>query len=265
MTEDVSTRHTGAGELPAPASAEHARLADAPAADSPWRLWGPYLAGRQWGTVREDYSAAGDAWEAFPFEHAHTRAYRWGEDGMAGLTDRYGFLNLAIALWNGRDDRLKERLFGLTNPQGNHGEDVKEYWWHLDATPTHAYGEFLYRYPQRAFPYAHLVAENARRCVGEDELELSDTGLLEEDRFFDVTVTHAKASPVDILIEITVTNHGPDPAPLDLLPHLWFRNTWSWGRDDRVPRLGLARGAAGPIRDPRRTQPSRALPPGGRW
>ena len=148
---------------------EHERLAnDGPA----WKRWGPYLSERGWGTVREDYSASGSAWEYFPHDHARSRAYRWGEDGIAGLTDRYGFLNLAIALWNRRDDRLKERPFGLTNPQGNHGEDVKEYWWHLDATPTHAYGEFLYRYPQRAFPYAHLVAENARRCVGEDELEL---------------------------------------------------------------------------------------------
>lgn len=246
-------------------SAEEARLDSAAHAGHPWKKWGPYLSERQWGTVREDYSANGDAWNYFTHDQARSRAYKWGEDGIAGISDDRQQLCWALALWNGKDPIIKERLFGLANSEGNHGEDVKEYWWHLDATPTHAYGEFLYRYPQRAFPYAHLVAENARRCVGEDELELSDTGLLEEDGFFDVTVTHAKASPVDILIEITVTNHGPDPAPLDLLPHLWFRNTWSWGRDDRVPRLGLARGAAGPIRDPRRTQPSRALPPGGRW
>ena len=225
-----------------PHTAEHARLAESAGPDSPWRLWGPYLAGRQWGTVREDYSADGDAWTYFPFEHAHTRAYRWGEDGIGGLTDRYGFLNLAVALWNGHDDRLKERYFGLTNPQGNHGEDVKEYWWHLEATPTHSYAAMLYRYPQRAFPYAHLVAENAARGRDEPEYELLDTGIFEDNRFFDVTITHAKAAPDDVLVEITATNHGPDPAALDLLPQLWFRNTWSWGRDDRRPRLTATRG-----------------------
>ncbi|WP_324387225.1 glucosidase [Nostocoides sp.] len=229
-------------DQPMPPTAEHARLSEAQRPDSPWRLWGPYLAGRQWGTVREDYSADGDAWSFFPFDHAHTRAYRWGEDGIAGLTDRFGFLNLGLALWNGHDDRLKERLFGLTNPQGNHGEDVKEYWWHIDGTPTHSYAQVLYRYPQRAFPYDHLVTENAARGLDQDELELTDTGVLDDSRFFDVLVTHAKAGPEDVLVEITATNHGPDPAPLDLLPHLWFRNTWSWGRDERVPRLRLARG-----------------------
>ena len=140
-------------------SVEHARLAESPDDSDPWRLWGPYVAGRQWGTVREDYSADGDAWASFPFDHAHRRAYRWGEDGIAGLCDRYGFLNLAVAMWNGQDDRLKERLFGLTNPQGNHGEDAKEYWWHLDATPTHSFAQYLYRYPQQAFPY-----DRARRA-----------------------------------------------------------------------------------------------------
>ena len=219
---------------------EHARLAQAPSDADPWKLWGPYVSGRQWGTVREDYSADGDAWGSFPFDHAHLRAYRWGEDGLAGLCDRFGFLNLGLALWNRADDRLKERLFGLTNAQGNHGEDVKEYWWALDATPTHSFGQWLYRYPQQAFPYAELVAENARRDRGDEEFELSDTGILEGDRFFDVQVTHAKASPTDICLEVTATNHGPDPAPLDLVPQLWFRNTWSWGRDDRVPSLTLA-------------------------
>ncbi|MEI2779408.1 MAG: glucosidase [Tetrasphaera sp.] len=218
-------------------TAEHQRLADSPGQDAPWRRWGPYLSGRQWGTVREDYSADGDAWASFPFDQAHVRAYRWGEDGIAGLTDRYGFLNVALALWNERDDRLKERLFGLANPQGNHGEDVKEYWWHLDATPTHSWAQLLYRYPHGAYPYSHLVEESARRGLGEDELELSDTGLLDGDRFFDVVVTHAKAGPDDILIEITATNHGQEAAPLHLLPQIWFRNTWSWGRDDRIPRL----------------------------
>ncbi len=220
-------------------SAEHARLAESPDDSDPWRLWGPYVSGRQWGTVREDYSADGDAWASFPFDHAHRRAYRWGEDGIAGLCDRYGFLNLAVAMWNGQDDRLKERLFGLTNPEGNHGEDAKEYWWHLDATPTHSYAEYLYRYPQRAFPYDELVAQNAERPRSEGEFELSDTGILTEDRFFDVVVTHAKAAPTDIVMTVTATNHGPEPAPLHLVPQLWFRNTWAWGRDDRKPLLRL--------------------------
>lgn len=218
-------------------TAEHHRLAEAPGTDDSWRLWGPYLAGRQWGTVREDYSPDGNAWGFFPFDHAHTRAYRWGEDGIAGLTDRYGFLNVATAMWNGRDDRLKERLFGLAGPEGNHGEDAKEYWWHLDATPTHSFGEYLYRYPQAAYPYAELVARNAERGHGDDEFELSDTKILDGDRFFDVVTRHAKASETDVVIEIEATNHGPDPAPLDLLPQVWFRNTWSWGWDERRPSI----------------------------
>jgi hypothetical protein len=218
-------------------TAEHARLAEAPADDDAWRLWGPYLAGRQWGTVREDYSADGDAWASFPFDHAHRRTYRWGEDGIAGLCDRFGFLNLSVAVWNRHDDRLKERLFGLTNPQGNHGEDAKEYWWHLDATPSHSYAQVLYRYPQDAFPYDDLIAENARRSRLDPEYELADTGVLDENRFFDVVVTHAKGGPTDVLIVIEATNHGPDPAPLDLVPQLWFRNTWAWGLDDREPAI----------------------------
>ncbi|MDN5796334.1 MAG: glucosidase [Intrasporangium sp.] len=220
-------------------TAEHRRLDDTDTGRTDWRLWGPYLAGRQWGTVREDYSADGDAWGYLPFDHAHLRAYRWGEDGIAGLTDRHGFLCLALGLWNGKDDRLKERYFGLTNPQGNHGEDVKEYWWHLDATPSHSYAEMVYRYPQGAFPYAALLDENARRGRDVAEYELRDTGVLDEGRFFDVRVVHAKASPDDVLVEITATNHGPDPAPLHLVPQLWFRNTWAWGRDDRTPSLRL--------------------------
>ena len=159
----MATDNTDATRPPSPDTAEHRRLAEAPGPDADWRVWGPYVSGRQWGTVREDYSAHGDAWEFFPFEHAHTRAYRWGEDGIAGLSDRYGFLNVATALWNGRDDRLKERYFGLTGPQGNHGEDVKEYWWHLDATPTHSFAEHLYRYPQAAYPYEELVRRSAER------------------------------------------------------------------------------------------------------
>lgn len=229
-------------------TAEHRRLAEAPGTDDPWRLWGPYVAGRQWGTVREDYSPDGEAWDHFPFDQAHTRAYRWGEDGIAGLTDRYGFLTLATAMWNGHDDRLKERLFGLSGPQGNHGEDAKEYWWHLDATPTHSFGEYLYRYPQRAFPYADLVARNAERGHGDDEYELSDTGVLEQDRFFDVVTRHAKVAERDVVIEIEATNHGPDPAPLDLLPQVWFRNTWSWGRDDRRPSITVTSDPTSPER-----------------
>ncbi|OFE16527.1 glucosidase [Humibacillus sp. DSM 29435] len=232
----TSRRAPTPSRRPAP-SVEHARLAESPDASDPWRLWGPYLAARQWGTVREDYSAAGDAWEAFPFEQAHRRAYRWGEDGIAGLCDRFGFLNLSIALWNGHDDRLKERFFGLTNPQGNHGEDVKEYWWHLDATPTHSYAQTLYRYPQAAYPYETLREVNAARGRTDDEFELSDTGILADDRFFDVVVTHAKAGPTDVVVTVTATNQGPDAAPLHIVPQLWFRNTWAWGDDDRVPSL----------------------------
>ena len=231
----VSSRHQP--PRPHPDTPEHARLAEAPRDDDPWRLWGPYVSGRQWGTVREDYSANGDAWDDFPFDHAHARAYRWGEDGLAGLCDRYGFLNLAVALWNGRDDRLKERAFGLTNAQGNHGEDVKEYWWPLDATPTHSFARWLYRYPQAAYPYDELRGGNAARDRSQPEYELADTGVLADDRFFDVVVTHAKAAPDDICMRIEVTNHGPDPAPLHLVPQLWFRNTWAWGRDPRCPQL----------------------------
>ena len=216
---------------------EHERLHESPGDDDPWRLWGPYVSARQWGTVREDYSADGNAWDFFPFDHAHARAYRWGEDGIAGLCDRYGFLNIGLSLWNGRDDRLKERLFGLTNGQGNHGEDAKEYWWHLDATPTHSWARHLYRYPQAAYPYAELVARNAEARLDDPEVELADLGVLDDDRFFDVVTTHAKAAPDDLCILIEATNHGPDPAPLDIVPQVWFRNTWSWGRDPRVPTL----------------------------
>ncbi|MFI7586843.1 MGH1-like glycoside hydrolase domain-containing protein [Spongisporangium articulatum] len=196
-------------------------------------MWGPYLAGRQWGTVREDYTADGDAWSAFPFDHAHARAYRWGEDGLGGICDLYGFLNLAVAMWNRQDYLLKERLFGLTNGEGNHGEDVKEYWWAVDGTPSHSWMQWLYRYPQTAYPYEQLRAENARRGRDQREYELADTGILDDDRFFDVMVTYAKAAPDDICMTVTATNHGPDPAPLDLLPQMWFRNTWAWGRDAR--------------------------------
>ncbi|WP_370894248.1 glucosidase [Janibacter sp. GXQ6167] len=224
-------------DTPTGLTAEHDRLAVSPRPEDDWRVWGPYLSARQWGTVREDYSEGGDAWEAFPFDHAHRRAYRWGDDGIAGLTDRYGFFNIATALWNGHDDRLKERLFGLTGPQGNHGEDVKEYWWHLDATPTHSYSEYLYRYPQAAYPYEDLVRVNAERGYDDPEFELADTGVLADDRFFDVTTRHVKASPFDLIIEITATNHGPEAADLDVIPQAWFRNTWVWGRDERRPSI----------------------------
>jgi hypothetical protein len=233
----VTEAQTSAWWTAARNSAEHRRLGESPAANGAWRLWGPYLAGRQWGTVREDYSGNGDAWSAFPFDHAHARAYRWGEDGLGGISDRYGFLNFALALWNTKDDRVKERLFGLTNAEGNHGEDVKEYWWAVDGTPTHSWMQWMYRYPQAAFPYAQLRAENAARGRNEREYELGDTGVLDENRFFDVMVTYAKATPEDLCIEIAATNQGPDAAPLHLLPQLWLRNTWAWGRDPRTSSM----------------------------
>ena len=203
-----------------------------------WRTWGPYLSDRQWGTVREDYSPNGDAWNYFPHDHARSRAYRWGEDGIAGFSDDRQLWCLALALWNGRDPILKERMFGLTNEEGNHGEDVKELWWHLDATPTHSYMRMLYKYPQAAFPYADLVAENARR-QGKNlpEYEIFDTGVFDEKRYFDVTVEYAKAGPQDILMRIGVRNHGPDAADLHVLPHLWARNTWSWDAGGARPHL----------------------------
>ncbi|MCZ9880182.1 MGH1-like glycoside hydrolase domain-containing protein [Arthrobacter sp. B2a2-09] len=235
-------------------SVENDRLAGSSGAGNPWRLWGPYLSARQWGTVREDYSADGDAWNYFPFDQSHARAYRWGEDGLGGFCDIDGYLNFSVAMWNGHDDRLKERLFGLTNGQGNHGEDVKEYWWPVDATPSHSFGEWLYRYPQRAFPYERLIRENAGRSRQEPEFELADTGMLAEDRFFDVAVCHAKAAPDDVLVTITATNHGPEAAPLDLLPQLWFTNTWAWGRDGRKPVLKLPSDPDFPVFGPVRVE-----------
>ena len=195
-----------------------------------WKRWGPYLAARQWATVREDYSAAGDAWEYFPHDHARSRVYRWGEDGLLGITDRQCRLCFAVALWNGRDPILKERLFGLTGPEGNHGEDVKECYYYLDGTPTHAYMRALYKYPQRAFPYEALVLENRRRGRLDPEYELADTGVFDDGRYWDVQVEYAKAEPEDLAIRITVANRGPEAAVLHLLPTLWFRNTWAWGR-----------------------------------
>jgi mannosylglycerate hydrolase MGH1-like protein len=195
-----------------------------------WKRWGPYLADRQWGTVREDYSAYGTAWDYFPHDHARSRAYRWGEDGLLGICDREGRLCFALALWNERDPILKERLFGLTGPEGNHGEDAKECWFHVDSTPTHSSMRFLYKYPQAEFPYARLVEENRRRGRHERELELTDTGVFDDGRYFDVAVEYAKAAPDDVLVRVTIANRGPDAAPLHVLPTLWFRNTWSWGR-----------------------------------
>ncbi len=212
------------------AEAERARLAEDARRERNWKRWGPYLSERQWGTVREDYSADGESWEYFPHEHARSRAYRWGEDGLLGICDREGRLCFALALWNGRDPILKERLFGLTGPQGNHGEDVKESYFYLDATPTHSYLKALYKYPQEEFPYARLLEEARRRRRRDPEFELADTGVFDEGRYFDVLVEYAKASPDDILMRITAANRGLEPAKLHVLPTLWFRNTWGWGR-----------------------------------
>ena len=202
-----------------------------------WRHWGPYLSARAWGTVREDYSANGDAWSYFPHDHARSRVYRWNEDGLAGISDDKGRMCFALAFWNGRDPILKERLFGLTNGEGNHGEDVKEYYFYLDSTPTHSAMQMLYKYPQAAFPYAELLAENVRRGRDAPEYELLDTSAFDEDRYFDLLVSYAKAGPNDILITIQAINRGPDIAELHMLPTLWFRNTWAWGDDDRRPTL----------------------------
>ena len=222
-------------------TAEHDRLAAATAGTAPWRLWGPYLAERAWGTVREDYSANGDVWGAFTHEDACHRAYRWNEDGLLGICDSSQHLCFAIALWNGADRILKERLFGLTGREGNHGEDAKEYWFHLDNVPSHAYMRALYKYPQRAFPYGELREQNRRRGLGDPEYELLDTGIFDGNRYFDVGVEYAKASPTDMLIRITITNRGPEVANIDVLPTLWYRNTWSWGQSAYRPSLSRLR------------------------
>ncbi len=210
-------------------NAERTRLAADARRLENWKRWGPYLSERQWATVREDYSEEGASWEYFPHDQARSRAYRWGEDGLLGITDRECRLCFALALWNGRDPILKERLFGLAGPEGNHGEDVKECYFYLDSTPTHSYMKALYKYPQAEFPYARLVEENRRRGKLEPEFELADTGVFDEDRYFDVFAEYAKADPDDILIRITVANRGRDAATLHLLPTLWYRNTWIWG------------------------------------
>lgn len=226
-------------------SVEHVRLDEARRKARPWKLWGPYLSERQWGTVREDFSEGGDAWNYFTHDQARSRAYRSGEDGLAGISDDEQRLCFALTLWNGVDPILKERLFGLTNSEGNHGEDVKEYYFYLDSTPTHSYMKCLYKYPQEAYPYADLVESSRRRSRSEFEYELLDTGVFDQDRYFDVFVEYAKVSPEDVLIQITVHNRGPDTATVDVLPTLWFRNRWSWQNDTLLPELEQVSGAAG--------------------
>ncbi len=229
-------------------TAEHLRLEEARQKEKLWKKWGPYLTERQWGTVREDYSDNGDAWNFFTHDQARSRAYRWGEEGLGGICDEKQRLCFALALWNGKDSILKERLFGLTNSEGNHGEDVKEYYFYLDSTPTHSYMKYLYKYPQAAFPYADLAETNRRRSRNEMEYELLDTGVFNQDRYFDVFMEYAKDGPDDILVQITAINRGPKQAELHLLPTLWFRNDWaSWiaGPAEKKPSLKQIQGPAG--------------------
>jgi hypothetical protein len=227
------------------ATAEEQRLQASETREIHWKRWGPYLSERQWGTVREDYSANGDAWNYLPFDHAHTRAYRWGEDGIGGICDRHQHICFALTLWNEKDPILKERLFGLANREGNHGEDVKEYYFYLDATPTSSYLKYLYKYPQAPFPYEQLRRENTQRNRHQPEYELVDTGVFSENRYFDVFVEYAKASSEDILVRITAWNRGPDAAPLHLLPTLWFRNRWDWGEGFDKPKMSRQPGLEG--------------------
>jgi len=224
-------------------TAEEIRLDEARDAGLPWKQWGPYLSERQWGTVREDYSENGDAWNYFSHDQSRSRAYHWGEDGLAGFSDDHQRLCFALALWNGKDPILKERLFGLTNSEGNHGEDVKEYYFYLDSTPTHSYMKYLYKYPQNPYPYSDLIETSRRRGRKDWEYELLDTGIFNEDRYFDVFVEYAKATPSDILIQISVANRGPEAADLHVLPTLWFRNTWAWWPDQPKPSLRQVPGA----------------------
>ncbi len=225
--------------------AESQRLAEDRAREKHWKRWGPYLSERAWGTVREDYSSNGDAWQHLPHDHARSRAYRWNEDGLAGISDRHQYICFAVALWNGRDPILKERLFGMTGSEGNHGEDVKEYYFYLDSTPTHSFMRFLYKYPQAEFPYRQLVEGNRSRDRRASEYELLDTGVFDDNRYFDVYVEYAKSSPEDLLIRLRIVNRGPAEAELTVLPTLWFRNTWSWGLGDRRPRLRRAEAPEG--------------------
>ena len=242
--------------MPSHSTAEHRRLLEAREAGKKWRRWGAYLSERQWGTVREDYSPDGQAWDYFPFEHAHLRTYRWGEDGLLGLCDNRGLVCFGLALWNGQDPILKERLFGLTGPEGNHGEDVKELYWYQDATPTFSYARALYKYPQRAFPYDELRARSRQARKHEPEPEILDTGVFDGHRYFDVQVEYAKGDVDDVLVRITVENCGPQPAPLVVLPQLWFRNTWSW--DGRSTAVSPRTAGAGPTKE---TPELRALDP----
>jgi hypothetical protein len=227
---------------------EMKRLEEARTQSMPWKKWGPYLSERQWGTVREDYSADGTAWDYFPHDQARSRAYRWGEDGLAGISDDRQRLCFALALWNGKDPILKERLFGLTNSEGNHGEDVKEYYYYLDSTPTHSYMKYLYKYPHAAYPYTDILRTNRQRNRNELEYELIDTGIFDDDRYFDVFVEYAKESPEDILVQITAHNRGPEPAEIHLLPTLWFRNRWSWGTEKPRPMLQAVPGKEAVVR-----------------
>jgi len=226
---------------------EALRLDEAREKGIPWKQWGPYLSERQWGTVREDYSENGDAWNYFTHDQARSRAYHWGEDGLAGFSDDHQRLCFALALWNGKDPILKERLFGLTNSEGNHGEDVKEYYFYLDSTPTHSYMRYLYKYPQNAYPYGDLIETSRRRGRNDWEYELLDTRIFNDDRYFDVFVEYAKATPTDILIQISVANRGPEPAELHVLPTLWFRNIWSWWPEQPKPSLREVTGDSGVV------------------
>lgn len=228
-------------------SAEEQRLKQTRIGEVDWYKWGPYISERQWGTVREDYSSDGNAWNYFPHDHARSRAYRWGEDGLGGITDNHNLLCFAVALWNGKDPIIKERLFGLTNSEGNHGEDVKEYYFYLDSTPTHSYMKYLYKYPQAEFPYNDLVETNRNRNRDELEYELLDTGIFDDDRYFDVFVEYAKADAEDVLIQISIANRGPEAAPIHILPTLWFRNTWSWSVGGAKPALTKIEGTGNSV------------------
>ncbi|MBP9128113.1 MAG: glucosidase, partial [Elusimicrobia bacterium] len=228
-------------------NAEQLRLQEVREGKAAWRKWGPYLSERQWGTVREDYSESGDAWNYFSHDQARSRAYRWGEDGLGGISDDHQRLCFALALWNGKDPIIKERLFGLTNSEGNHGEDVKEYYFYLDSTPTHSYMKYLYKYPQRAYPYDDLVRTNKARSRDQREYELLDTGIFDGNRYFDVYLEYAKASDEDILVQISAVNRGPESADLHILPTLWFRNDWAgWiDRPSAKPALRQVKGPSG--------------------
>ena len=233
MKTDPTTRKSSAVQ-----TAEDRRLEESRQRTKHWKRWGPYLSERAWGTVREDYSAYGTAWDYFPHDHARSRVYRWNEDGLAGICDRRQTICFAVSLWNGRDPILKERAFGLTGNEGNHGEDVKEYYFYLDSTPTHSYMKYLYKYPQAEFPYAQLVEENRRRGKLASEFELIDTGVFDEDRYFDVFVEYAKADVEDLSVRISVVNRGAEAAQLNVLPTVWFRNDWSWDQG-KTPRPSL--------------------------